>query len=117
MTVMPEKPIYRVVFFNQGKVYEVYAKCVGQGDLYGFIDVSGLIFGARSAVVVDPSEERLRNEFSGVNRFHVPLHAVVRIDEVEKEGAGKITEVSGQVGNVMPFPAAAYPPGRDPGRS
>ena len=46
---MPEKPIYRVVFFNQGKVYEVYAKRVGQGDLYGFIDVSGLIFGARSS--------------------------------------------------------------------
>ncbi|HDJ85999.1 MAG TPA: DUF1820 family protein, partial [Chromatiales bacterium] len=44
---MPKKSIYRVVFFNQGKVYEVYAGHVGQGDLYGFIDVSGLIFGAR----------------------------------------------------------------------
>ena len=114
---MPEKPIYRVVFFNQGKVYEIYARSVGQGDLYGFVDVSGLVFGTRSAVVVDPSEERLRSEFSGVKCFHIPLHAVIRIDEVEKEGAGKITEVSGQAGNVMPFPAVAYPPGRDPGRS
>ncbi len=114
---MPQKPIYRVVFFNQGKIYEVYARSVGQGDLYGFVDVGGLIFGARSAVVVDPAEERLRSEFEGVRRFHVPMHAVVRIDEVEKEGTAKITEAGGAGGNVMPFPAAAYPPGRDPGRS
>jgi hypothetical protein len=32
---------------------------------------------------VDPSEERLRHEFEGVQRFHVPLHSVIRIDEVE----------------------------------
>lgn len=112
---MPDKPIYRVVFINQGKVYEIYARSVGQGDLYGFIDVEGLVFGARSAVVVDPSEERLRSEFAGVQRFHVPMHAMIRIDEVEKEGAAKITEMTGQAGNIMPFPAA-YPPGGGPGR-
>ena len=30
VTVMPEKSIYRVVFFNQGKVYEVYANAKNQ---------------------------------------------------------------------------------------
>ncbi|HQU16752.1 MAG: hypothetical protein B7Z66_11300 [Chromatiales bacterium 21-64-14] len=114
---MASKRIYRVVFLNQGRVYEVYARAVSQGGLYGFVEVSDLIFGEKSSVVVDPSEERLRTEFSGVKRFHVPLHAVVRIDEVEKQGACKISEWPGKGASVMAFPMAAYPPDSEPSRS
>ena len=58
---MPAKPIYRVVFLNQGKVYEIYARHVGQtGSLFGFVEIEELVFDARKGVVVDPSEERLR---------------------------------------------------------
>ena len=36
---------------------------------------------------------------------HVPMHAVLRIDEVSKEGQPKITHPEGGgSGNVMPFP-------------
>ena len=56
-------------------------------------------------MIVDPAEEKLKNEFSGVKRSFIPMQSVVRIDEVEKEGAGKITEVTAPaVGNVRPFP-------------
>ena len=47
---------------NQGKVYEIYARSVGEGALYGFIDVEELVFGERTSVVVDPAEEKLKNE-------------------------------------------------------
>ena len=37
-------------------------------------------------------------------RSFVPMHSIVRIDEVERLGTPKISEARGAVGNVMPFP-------------
>lgn len=105
---MPPEPIYKVIFFNQGKVYEIYAGSISHGGLFGFIEVEKLIFGARSSVVVDPSEEKLQSEFSGVRRTYLPLHSIVRIDEVEKQGVGKIKDAEG--GNVSQFPLSMYSP-------
>ena len=101
---MASTPIYKIVFFNQGEVYEIYAHQVYQSDLWGFLEVEEFVFGERSQVIVDPSEEKLKNEFSSIKRSFIPLHSIVRIDEVEKEGSCKITEVKGSVGNVTPFP-------------
>lgn len=114
---MPKKrSVFKVVFFNQGKVYEVYAKGVSQSSLYGFVEIEGLLFGEHSTVLVDPAEERLKSEFEGVSRTYIPMHAVVRIDEVEKEGTAKITEVGGaKGGSVTAFPLPAYKPGDDSG--
>ena len=78
---MAAKPIYKIIFVNQGKVYEIYARQVSHGGLFGFVEVEKLVFGARSSVVVDPSEERIQTEFSGVTRTYLPLHSVLRIDE------------------------------------
>ncbi len=107
---MNAEPIYRVVFLNQGEIYEIYVKNVYQSDLYGFLEVEGFLFGERNQVVVDPSEERLKSQFSEVARSYIPMHSIIRVDEVEKEGVGKITEVKGS-GNVTPFPTFPYGPG------
>ena len=85
--------IFRISFINQGKVYELYAEGVRQGDLYGFVEIEDFIFGETSSVVIDPSEEKLRAEFSGVSRTLVPMHAVIRIDQVEKRGSSTTKEV------------------------
>jgi hypothetical protein len=95
--------LFKIVFFNQGKVYEIYAKTVRQGELYGFVEIEDLVFESASSLVVDPSAEKLQEEFSGVHRTRVPIHAVIRIDEVEKQGPGKIIEIDGN-SNIMPFP-------------
>lgn len=102
---------YRVIFQNQGNIYELYARKVSQGELFAFIEVEEIIFGERGGVLVDPSEERLKSEFAGVNRTFIPLQAIVRIDEVEKEGANKILTAVGSPGNVAPFPVPVPPPG------
>ena len=107
-----EKRVYKIQFHNHGKVYELYARDVHQSAMLGFIEIEGLIFGERSAVVVDPSEERLKNEFAGVERTYIPMHAVIRIDEVEKEGANKIIAIE-KGENVTPFPVPTYPTGGD----
>jgi hypothetical protein len=54
--------------------------------------------------VVDPSEEKLKTEFADVSRTYIPLQAVIRIDEVAREGANKIISGDGAAANVSPFP-------------
>lgn len=103
-------PLYRISFVNQGKVYEVFAREVGQSDMMGFIEIAGFEFGKRSSVVVDPGEETLRSEFEGVERTFVPLHAVVRIDRVAEGGSARITELGEGAGKVTPFPVFAPGP-------
>jgi hypothetical protein len=75
-------------------------KQVYQSDLYGFIEVEDYVFNERSQVLVDPSEERLKTEFTGVRRSFIPMQAIIRIDEVEKSGVSKISNGD----NVSPFP-------------
>ena len=100
--------------YNQGKVYEVYARNVSHGSLFGFVEVDELVFGERSTVVLDPSEERIKAEFAGVKRSYLPLQSVLRIDEVRKQGTSKITTLEGS--NVTPFPAPLFAaPGGDSG--
>ena len=78
----------------------------------GFIEVEDYIFGSRSQMVIDPGEDKLRTEFEGVQRSFIPVNAVIRIDEVEKEGVAKVTDTNGT--NVTPFP---MPMPRDGGSS
>ncbi len=112
MSNQRKKKIYKVLFINQGKVFELYARNVGQGDLYGFVEIEELVFGEKTSLVVDPSEERLRSEFAGVSRTFLPMHSVIRIDEVEQEGTSKIRS-SGEAGdNIAPFPQVVYGPPR-----
>lgn len=103
---MSKKRIYRISFVNQGDIYEIYARGVGQSGMMGFIEVSELLFGETSELLVDPSEERLKSEFKSVKRTYLPMHAILRIDEVEKEGHAKIVEVEGlpETAKVTPFP-------------
>lgn len=100
---MPKKSLYKVIFLNHGKVYELYARGVVSSGLWGFIEVSDLVFETGEGVVVDPTEERMRDEFSGAKVLHLPIQSVMRVEEVEKRGQCLIREQkSGE--NVTPFP-------------
>lgn len=106
---MAPSHIFKVVFANQGKVYEIYAKKVSHGALWGFVEVEELVFGSKNTVVVDPSEERVKAEFEGVTRTYLPMHSVLRIDEVLEQGVSKITTLDGS--NIAQFPTPIYTPG------
>lgn len=97
--------LYRIQFSNQGQVYEIYARSVSHGAMMGFVEIEKLVFGEKSSVVLDPSEERLKTEFANVERFYVPLHAVIRIDELSsKQAAPRIHAASEGGSKVTPFP-------------
>jgi hypothetical protein len=110
---MASSHIFKIMFVNQGKVYEVYARKVGQGRLFGFIEVEELVFGQRSTVVLDPGEERIKSEFAGVKVTMLPMHSILRIDEVKKQGVSKVSDFEGT--NVSAFPMSMYTPASDPG--
>ena len=104
---MPAEHLFRIKFVSQDKIYEIYARDVYQGDLYGFVVIEDIVFGETSALVVDPSEEKLKSEFEGVRQTIIPMHSVVRIDEVEKRGTAKIASIDG---NIAQFPSPIYTP-------
>jgi hypothetical protein len=108
---MAASHIFKVQFVNQGKVYEIYARKVSHGSLFGFIEVEELVFGERTTVVVDPSEEKIKAEFNDVKRTYLPMHSVLRIDEVKKQGVSKISTLENS--NVTQFPVPIYTPGGD----
>jgi len=110
---MTDNKTYKITFINQGEIYELYAKQVYQPDLYGFVVIEEIVFGEKTSLVVDPSEERLKSEFDQVKRSYIPMHAVLRIDEVEKEGISKVKEADGKVAQ---FPSPVYTPSADSGK-
>jgi hypothetical protein len=106
---MTKKTTYKIIFMQLGEIYEVFAKQIYQSDMYGFIEVEDFIFGEKAQMIVDPAEEKLKTEFADVKRSYIPMHTLLRIDEVEKEGSGKIREVkSGD--KVTAFPVGGSRP-------
>ncbi len=100
---MADKPLYKIIFLNQGKVYELYSEGVTSSGLWGFIEVSDLVFETGEGLVVDPTEEKMRQEFAGARVLHLPIQSVLRVEEVEKRGQCLIRDrESGE--NVTPFP-------------
>ncbi|MFC2992713.1 MULTISPECIES: DUF1820 family protein [Halomonas] len=106
---MAAKPIYRVVFHQQEEVWELYAREIFQSDLWGFIEVEEFVFGDASRLVVDPSADKLRHTFEGVIRSYLPLNAIVRIDEVEREGSPRAVKSNSRVAE-FPRPFSPPPP-------
>ena len=103
---MKSKSVYKIIFMQLGEVYEVFAKQIFQSDMYGFIEVENYIFNKDKQLVVDPSSEKLKNEFTDVQRSYIPMNAIIRIDEVEETGEAKIKENKGQ---ISPFPLNIQP--------
>ena len=106
---MAEKRLYKIIFLNQGKVYELFSEGVTSSGLWGFIEVSDLVFESGEGLVVDPTEERMRQEFEGARVLHLPIQSVLRVEEVDKRGLCLIRDREyGE--KVTPFPVS--PPNR-----
>ena len=79
------KRTYRVSFYNEGKVFELYVRNVSSSNLFGFVELEDIIFGEKSKILIDPGEESLRTEFANTKRSFIPMHSLIRIDEMQKE--------------------------------
>ncbi|MCU7554821.1 DUF1820 family protein [Alteromonas sp. ASW11-19] len=109
MSNKPE-PIYRVQFVSNGERYELYVRELSQGSLFGFIEIGDFVWDTHTSVVVDPSHEKLKDEFADVTSTYVPMHNVLRIDAVKRQGTAKISQVSDK---VTAFPNPIYTPKKE----
>lgn len=103
------KPLYKVTFLNHGKVYELYARHIAGSSLWGFTEVGELVFDMHEGLVVDPTEERLRDEFGNTRKLHLPMQSIVRVEEVERKGQSAIRDATTGEKVVTPFPLPANP--------
>jgi hypothetical protein len=55
-------------------------------------------------LVIDPAEEKLKLQFDDVKRTYIPIHNLLRIDEVEREEGEHLTASSS--GRISPFPGS-----------
>ncbi len=102
-----KEPLYRIQFINNGEHYELYVHEISQSNLFGFIEIAEFVWDNHSNIVLDPSHEKLKSEFSSVNRTYIPLHSIIKIDEVKKQGTAKITELNSKIAQ---FPNPIYTP-------
>ena len=87
------KPLYRVIFYQEDKRYDLYANHIVTGDdIIGFVGIADIIFNKDSGAIIDSVEEKLKAEFGDVRCCYIPCHNIVRIDEVNKSGKAAITD-------------------------
>lgn len=101
--------LYKITFLNHSKVYELYARQVAASGLWGFTEVGELVFDVHDGLVVDPTEERLRDEFGNTKVLHLPMQSIIRVEEVERKGQSAIRDAATGEKVVTPFPLPAKP--------
>lgn len=106
-----KKPLYRVQFVSNGERYELYVKEVSQGSIFGFVEIGDFVWDTHTSLVLDPSHEKLKSEFADIVHSFIPMHNILRIDEVKKQGTAKISQLTG---NVTAFPNPIYTPKSTP---
>ena len=101
--------LYKITFLNHGKIYELYGRHVAASSLWGFTEVGELVFDVNESVVIDPTEERLRDEFGDTRVLHLPMQSIVRVEEVEQKGQSAIRDAATGEAVVTPFPVPGRP--------
>jgi hypothetical protein len=104
--------MYKVQFINSGERYELYVKELVSSQVFGFIEIADFVWDTHTELVLDPSHERLKDEYADVERSYIPMHNVLKIDQVKKQGSAKITAFSDKVGadKVTPLRSPIYTP-------
>ena len=100
---MADKRLYKIIFQNNGKIYELVSEGDTTSGLWAFVEVSDPVFDTAEGLVVDPTEEKMREEFKDARVLHLPIQSVLRVEEVEQRGPCLIRD--GESGEkVTPFP-------------
>jgi hypothetical protein len=101
--------LYKITFNVAGKLYELYARKVSSSALWGFTEIAELVFDNSEGMLIDPTEERLRDEFGDTRVLHLPMHAIVKVEEVNQRGQLRIRDAQTGERVVTPFPFPGKP--------
>lgn len=89
--------------FKRFKQYEVFVRELLTSSLFGFIEIADFVWDIKATIVVDPSHEKLKDEFGYVERTYLPMHSILRVDQVAQHGVAKIIELGDKV-SLFPNP-------------
>lgn len=109
-TSQTDQHLYKVQFISNGERYEMYVKELLSSSVFGFIEIADFVWDTHTELVLDPSHEKLKDEFAGVNRSYIPMHNVLRIDHVTKQGTAKISPLDSKTDKVTPIHTPIYTP-------
>lgn len=73
---------------HESKVTTIKARSVEDSQLgLGFVCFSDFVF-ETNKVVLNPAEEALQSRYAHVKRIHLPIYAVLSVEEVGEENEG-----------------------------
>lgn len=82
---MGSEVLYKIVFMQGEEQCELYAAGITEDSLMGFVEVDEIYFNHHdSNLVLNTTEEKLKQKFKGVKTTYIPLHVILRIDVVSK---------------------------------
>jgi hypothetical protein len=104
--------LYRVEFNSGGERYELYVKELMSSSIFGFVEIAGFVWDTHTELVLDPSHDRLKDVFTNVDRSFIPMHNVLRIDQVKEHRSAKIRPFPDKIGenNVTAIHSPIYTP-------
>ncbi len=102
---MSKEPLYKVVFMQRDEVLELYARYITEDSLVGFVEVEELVFSDPDAkIVLNPNLEKLKQQFDGVQRTYLPIHTILRIDEIDQPSVATVIHADkAKLSNVTPI--------------
>ena len=77
-----KNPIYRVYFQTEDRNYSLLTRSVRESELFGFIEISEIIFEDVNRLIISPEDEALRKEFAKVESISIPHQYLRRIDRL-----------------------------------
>lgn len=84
MTKTVERPpIYRIIFTQLETLQEIYAQYLSEETLMGFIEADTLLEFDSEQHLINPKE---------VRRCYIPLHNIVRIDEISVHNDSEVKD-------------------------
>ena len=78
------RTLYKICFQStEAERLELYAETVVTADIFGFVEVSGIVFIDSSELIITPEDDKVRKIFKNTVRTLIPLASIVRIDEIQ----------------------------------
>lgn len=86
---MDSKKLYRVRFQDQSerKTVEVVVESVEASEFMGLVVLEEFVFSDQKKLIIMPEEDEARQRFCKTERFHVPFHSIVYIEEFTDQPA------------------------------
>lgn len=93
------EPLYKVKFLQQNEVVELVVRYISEESLMGFIELEEIVF--QSGKETHFTRDEYKEEFSGLDRCYLPLHTLLRIDELNNSSSSSTKD---KVDNVRRLP-------------